>query len=92
MFETAPERPSNEANETEATADDASGPDLTCSEQLPTNCASPDPYTADFPESRRFYGNGVVAGGKSGNVSKEKDSSSSLDEAKVSIPKSTIMC
>ena len=77
--------PSKETNnsEPEPTVDDTSGPDLTCSEQLPTNCASPDPYTGDFPEGERFYENGVE-NADAGNGSKEKDSSSSLDEGKVS--------
>jgi hypothetical protein len=80
----SPGKESNSA-EVEPSVDDTSGPDLTCSEQLPTNCASPDPYTGDFPEGQRFYQNGVENENVDArNRSKEKDSSSSLDEAKVS--------
>ena len=79
------ESPNKETNdaENEPNVDDTSGPDLTCSEQLPTNCASPDPYTGEFPEGEGFYGNGVE-NESAGNGSKEKDSSSSFDEGKVS--------
>ena len=69
--------------EPEPTVDDTNGPDLTCSEQLPTNCASPDPYSGEFPGGERFYRNGVENATTS-NGSREKDSSSSLDEGKVS--------
>jgi hypothetical protein len=80
----SPGKESNNA-EVDPSGDDTSGPDLTCSEQLPTNCASPDPYTGDFPEGERFYQNGVENESVDArNRSKEKDSSSSLDEAKVS--------
>ena len=72
-----------EDTEHEPTADDTSGPDLTCSEQLPTHCSSPDPYTTEFPEGDRFYRNGVE-GAEPG--AKEKDSSSSLDEGKAEKP------
>ena len=75
----------NEANghEPEPIVDDPNGPDLTCSEQLPTNCASPDPYSGEFPAGERFYRNGVE-NASTGNGAKEKESSSSLDEGKVS--------
>ena len=78
----SPIKETNDA-ENEPNVDDTSGPDLTCSEQLPTNCASPDPYTGEFPEGESFYGNGVE-NESAGNGSKEKDSSSSFDEGKVS--------
>ena len=82
------ESPSKKTNDLqpEPSVEDTNGPDLTCSEQLPTNCASPDPYTGEFPDERRFFENGVK-NTEAGNGSKEKDSSSSLDEGKVSYNK-----
>lgn len=62
----------------QAAIDDANTPDLTCSEQFPTNCVSPDPYTNEY---EAFFGNGI-GGVENGAESKEKDSSSSVDEAK----------
>ena len=81
----SPRKETNDA-EPEPSVDDTSGPDLTCSEQLPTNCASPDPYTGVFTEGERFYRNGVECESvDTANRPKEKDSSSSLDEAKVGL-------
>ena len=83
--ETAKSPTEKEANEhePEPIVDDPNGPDLTCSEQLPTNCASPDPYSGEFQGGERFYGNGVEDA-STVNGAKEKESSSSLDEGKVS--------
>lgn len=65
----------------QAGIDDANTPDLTCSEQLSTNCVSPDPYTNEYLGNDVFFANGFD-GVVNDAESKEKDSSSSVDEAK----------
>ena len=69
----------------ETAMDETNTPDLTCSEQLPTNCVSPDPYTNEYPRNDRFFGNGV-GGEQNGSELKEKDCSSSFDEVKPEKP------
>lgn len=75
----------------EATVDEASGPDLTCSEELPMNCSSPDTYAGDFPPGESFYRNSKMSSDAANTGSREKDTSSSIDDGKVSFIISCVM-
>lgn len=70
--------------------DDTSGPDLTCSEQLPTTCSSPDPYVGGFPNTEGYLEDGIKDAKKCMGT-KDKESSSSLDEKKVFYMQSNVL-